>query len=128
MGGGMMRGADVNKAISLAEFRRRARPFDAADANRDGVVTAEERQAQRGVARQRHHRSSAIIWQDPQHQRAILPLRHCLRCGYLSAIAHRSVGPVGELFPDGRTMTDMGTRVALLIDDEPSIRNHSPNI
>ena len=52
---GMMMGkADVNgdKAISRAEFQTAALArFDAADANKDGQVTAEERQAQRGAWR-----------------------------------------------------------------------------
>jgi Tfp pilus assembly protein PilV len=52
MGGRMMRGTDGNKAISLAEFQTAALArFDAADANKDGVVTAEERQAQRATWR-----------------------------------------------------------------------------
>jgi hypothetical protein len=49
--GGMMK-ADTNgdKAISQAEFQTAALArFDAADANKDGQVTAEERQAQRGA-------------------------------------------------------------------------------
>ena len=52
---GMMMGkADTNgdKAISQAEFQTAALArFDAADANKDGQVTAEERQAQRGAWR-----------------------------------------------------------------------------
>lgn len=52
---GMMMGkADTNgdKAISQAEFQTAALArFDAADANKDGTVTAEERQAQRGAWR-----------------------------------------------------------------------------
>jgi len=52
---GMMMGkADANgdKAISQAEFQTAALArFDAADANKDGQVTAEERQAQRGAWR-----------------------------------------------------------------------------
>ncbi|WP_447753458.1 hypothetical protein [Sphingopyxis fribergensis] len=54
MGGRMMGKADVNgdKAISQAEFQTAALTrFDAADANKDGQVTAEERQAQRGAWR-----------------------------------------------------------------------------
>jgi len=52
MGGRMMRGADGNQAMSLAEFQTAALArFDAADANKDGVVTAEERQAQRAAWR-----------------------------------------------------------------------------
>lgn len=52
MGGRMMGGTDGNKAISLAEFQTAALArFDAADANKDGVVTAEERQAQRAAWR-----------------------------------------------------------------------------
>jgi hypothetical protein len=51
MRGGMMMGkADTNgdKAISQAEFETAALArFDAADANKDGQVTAEERAAQR---------------------------------------------------------------------------------
>lgn len=49
--GGMMAKADTNgdKAISQAEFQTAALArFDAADANKDGQVTAEERKAQRG--------------------------------------------------------------------------------
>lgn len=52
---GMMMGkadADGDKAISLAEFQTAALArFDAADANKDGQVTPEERQAQRGAWR-----------------------------------------------------------------------------
>jgi hypothetical protein len=52
---GMMMGkADANgdKAISQAEFQTAALArFDAADANKDGQVTPEERQAQRGAWR-----------------------------------------------------------------------------
>jgi Ca2+-binding EF-hand superfamily protein len=51
MHGGMMGKADINgdKAISQAEFQTAALArFDAADANKDGQVTAEERKAQRG--------------------------------------------------------------------------------
>ena len=52
---GMMMGkADANgdKAISQAEFQTAALArFDAADANKDGQVTAEERKAQRGAWR-----------------------------------------------------------------------------
>ena len=52
---GMMMGkADANgdKAISQAEFQTAALArFDTADANKDGQVTAEERQAQRGTWR-----------------------------------------------------------------------------
>ncbi|MFN7029009.1 MAG: EF-hand domain-containing protein [Sphingopyxis sp.] len=51
MHGGMMGKADTNadKAISQAEFQTAALArFDAADANKDGQVTAEERKAQRG--------------------------------------------------------------------------------
>lgn len=52
---GMMMGkADTNgdKAISQAEFQTAALArFDAADANKDGQVTAEERKAQRGAWR-----------------------------------------------------------------------------
>ncbi|HEY0596600.1 hypothetical protein [Sphingopyxis sp.] len=54
MGGRMMGKADTNgdKAISEAEFQTAALArFDAADANKDGQVTAEERQAQRGAWR-----------------------------------------------------------------------------
>jgi hypothetical protein len=54
MGGRMMGKADANgdKAISQAEFQTAALArFDAADANKDGQVTAEERQAQRGAWR-----------------------------------------------------------------------------
>ena len=50
--GGMMMKADANgdKAISQAEFQTAALArFDAADANKDGQVTAEERQAQRAA-------------------------------------------------------------------------------
>lgn len=50
MRGGMMAKADTNgdKAISQAEFQTAALTrFDASDANKDGQVTAEERQAQR---------------------------------------------------------------------------------
>ncbi len=49
---GMMMKADTNgdKAISQAEFQTAALArFDAADANKDGQVTAEERQAQRAA-------------------------------------------------------------------------------
>ena len=51
MRGGMMGKADTNgdKAISQAEFQSAALArFDASDANKDGQVTAEERQTQRG--------------------------------------------------------------------------------
>jgi len=51
MGGRMMGKADTDgdKAISQAEFQTAAfARFDAADANKDGQVTAEERKAQRG--------------------------------------------------------------------------------
>lgn len=51
MGGRMMGKADTDgdKAISQAEFQTAALArFDAADANKDGQVTAEERKAQRG--------------------------------------------------------------------------------
>ncbi|MBA3940202.1 MAG: hypothetical protein C0520_03220 [Sphingopyxis sp.] len=52
---GMMLGkadTDGDKAISQAEFQTAALArFDAADANKDGQVTAEERQAQRGAWR-----------------------------------------------------------------------------
>jgi len=52
---GMMMGkadASGDKAISQAEFQTAALArFDAADANKDGQVTAEERQAQRGAWR-----------------------------------------------------------------------------
>lgn len=52
---GMMMGkadTDGDKAISQAEFQTAALArFDAADANKDGQVTAEERQAQRGAWR-----------------------------------------------------------------------------
>lgn len=51
MRGGMMAKADTNgdKAISQAEFQTAALArFDASDANKDGQVTAAERQAQRG--------------------------------------------------------------------------------
>ena len=51
MGGRMMGKADTDgdKAISEAEFQTAALArFDAADANKDGQVTAEERKAQRG--------------------------------------------------------------------------------
>ena len=51
MHGGMMGKADTNgdKAVSQAEFQTAALArFDAADANKDGQVTAEERKAQRG--------------------------------------------------------------------------------
>ncbi|SEH18718.1 EF hand [Sphingopyxis sp. YR583] len=52
---GMMMGkadTDGNKAISLAEFQTAALArFDAADANKDGQVTPEERQAQRSAWR-----------------------------------------------------------------------------
>ncbi len=54
MRGGMMAKADTNgdKAISQAEFQTAALArFDASDANKDGQVTAEERQAQRGAWR-----------------------------------------------------------------------------
>lgn len=53
--GGRMKGkadTDGDKAISQAEFQTAALArFDAADANKDGQVTAEERQAQRGAWR-----------------------------------------------------------------------------
>ena len=52
--GMMMSKADTDgdKAISQAEFQTAALArFDAADANKDGQVTAEERQAQRGAWR-----------------------------------------------------------------------------
>lgn len=54
MGGRMMGRADTDgdKAISQAEFQTAALArFDAADANKDGQVTAEERQAQRSAWR-----------------------------------------------------------------------------
>ena len=54
MGGRMMGKADTDgdKAISQAEFQTAALArFDAADANKDGQVTPEERQAQRGAWR-----------------------------------------------------------------------------
>ncbi len=54
MGGRMMGKADTDgdKAISQAEFQTAALArFDAADANKDGQVTADERQAQRGAWR-----------------------------------------------------------------------------
>lgn len=54
MGGRMMGKADTDgdKAVSQAEFQTAALArFDAADANKDGQVTAEERQAQRGAWR-----------------------------------------------------------------------------
>lgn len=53
----MMGKADTNgdKAISQAEFQTAALArFDAADADKDGRVTAEERQAQRGAWRAEH--------------------------------------------------------------------------
>lgn len=51
-GGWMKADADGDKAISQAEFQTAALArFDAADANKDGQVTAEERQAQRGAWR-----------------------------------------------------------------------------
>lgn len=56
MGERMMGKADTDgdKAISQAEFQTAALArFDAADANKDGQVTAEERQAQRGAWRAR---------------------------------------------------------------------------
>lgn len=54
MGGRMLGRADTDgdKAISLAEFQTAALArFDAADTNRDGQVTADERQAQRAAWR-----------------------------------------------------------------------------
>lgn len=54
MGGRMMGKADTNgdKVISQAEFQTASLArFDAADANKDGQVTAEERQAQRSAWR-----------------------------------------------------------------------------
>ncbi|WP_439568115.1 EF-hand domain-containing protein [Sphingopyxis sp.] len=62
MRGGMMAKADTNgdKAISQAEFQTAALArFDAADANKDGQVTAEERQAQRGEWRAKRAAPSA---------------------------------------------------------------------
>ena len=54
---GMMMGkadTDGDKAVSQAEFQTAALArFDAADANKDGQVTADERQAQRGAWRAR---------------------------------------------------------------------------
>ena len=51
-GGWMKADADGDKAISGAEFQTAALArFDAADANKDGQVTAEERQAQRAAWR-----------------------------------------------------------------------------
>ncbi len=54
---GMMMGkadTDGDRAVSQAEFQTAALArFDAADANKDGQVTAEERQAQRGAWRAR---------------------------------------------------------------------------
>jgi len=49
--GGMMKAdTDGDKAVSQAEFQTAALArFDAADANKDGQVTAEERKAQRGA-------------------------------------------------------------------------------
>jgi hypothetical protein len=54
---GMMRKADTNgdNAISLAEFQTAALArFDRADANKDGQLTAEEREAQRNMMRAQH--------------------------------------------------------------------------
>jgi len=56
MRGGMMMKADANgdKAISAAEFQTAALArFDAADANKDGQVTADERQAQRAAKKEK---------------------------------------------------------------------------
>ena len=57
MGGGMMgKMADANgdKAITQQEFTAAAlRRFDAADANKDGTLTLEERRAARGAMRER---------------------------------------------------------------------------
>lgn len=51
-GGWIKADADGDKAISQAEFQTAALArFDAADANKDGQVTPEERQAQRGAWR-----------------------------------------------------------------------------
>ena len=51
-GGWMKADANGDKAISQAEFQTAALArFDTADANKDGQVTAEERQAQRGTWR-----------------------------------------------------------------------------
>lgn len=62
MGGRMMGRADTDgdKAISQAEFQTAALArFDAADANKDGQVTAEERQAQRSEWRAKRGASPA---------------------------------------------------------------------
>jgi len=62
MGGRMMGKADTDgdKAISQAEFQTAALArFDAADANKDGQVTAEERQAQRGAWRAKRRAAPA---------------------------------------------------------------------
>ncbi len=56
MRGGMMMKADTDgdKAISAAEFQTAALArFDAADANKDGQVTADERQAQRAAMKEK---------------------------------------------------------------------------
>ena len=51
-GGWMKADTDGDKAISQSEFQTAALArFDAADTNKDGQVTAEERQAQRGAWR-----------------------------------------------------------------------------
>lgn len=60
--GGMMAKADTDgdKAISQAEFQTAALArFDAADANKDGQVTAEERKAQRGEWRAKRAATAA---------------------------------------------------------------------
>ncbi|WP_052071708.1 EF-hand domain-containing protein [Sphingopyxis sp. MWB1] len=57
MAAAMMMKADTNgdKAISLAEFRAAAMArFDQMDANKDGQVTAEEREAARSAMRGKH--------------------------------------------------------------------------
>lgn len=62
MHGGMMMKADTNgdKAISQAEFQTAALArFDRADANKDGQVTAEERQAQWQAKRAKRGAASA---------------------------------------------------------------------
>ncbi|AJA09157.1 hypothetical protein SKP52_11285 [Sphingopyxis fribergensis] len=60
---GMMMGkadTDGDKAISQAEFQTAALArFDAADANKDGQVTAEERRAQRGAWRAKRGAAAA---------------------------------------------------------------------
>jgi Ca2+-binding EF-hand superfamily protein len=67
-GGGMMRMADANKdnAISQAEFTAAAQQrFDRTDANKDGQVTKEERQAARTAMREQRRAPAAAAPAQP---------------------------------------------------------------